>query len=169
MDTLGWSLIGIRTSKNYERPASPQMVPFGSPDAQASGLRRGTAGAHSYEVIPILLTHTCARGRLAGIAPSSGHRHLEPASAVPPARHCFGITSSSALVDAALPAAHAGRLRLPYHAKSAPKRLGFEAPAEQPRTPSGRAPSGGHVGRRQAAQAGFTVSYDVLGLSNAQE
>ena len=53
--------------------------------------------------------------------------------------------------------------------KSAPKRLGFEAPVEQPRMPSGCAPSGGHVGRRQAAQASSTVSYDVLGLSNAQE
>ena len=48
--TLGSLLIGVHQSKNYDRPASPQMVPLGSPDAQASGLRRGTAGAHSYEV-----------------------------------------------------------------------------------------------------------------------
>ena len=53
--------------------------------------------------------------------------------------------------------------------KVLPKRLGFEAPVEQPRMPSGGAPSVGHVGRRQAAQAGSTVSYDVLGLSNARE
>ena len=53
--------------------------------------------------------------------------------------------------------------------KVLPKRLGFEAPAEQPRMPSGGAPSGGHLGRIQAAQAGYTVSYDVLGLSNARE
>ena len=50
--------------------------------------------------------------------------------------------------------------------KCSQKVIGFEAPADQPRTPSGCAPSGGHVGRRQAAQAGSTVSYDVLGLSN---
>ena len=116
-----------------------------------------------------MLPHSGARGRLAEIAPSGGYRHLQPANAVHPARHCFSITSGGALVEAAPLAVHGGRLRLRYYEKSAPKRLGFEAPAEQPRTPSGRAPSGGHVGRRQAAQAGSTVSYDVLGLSNAQE
>ena len=32
--TLGSLLIELLTSKKYERPASPQMVPLGSPDAQ---------------------------------------------------------------------------------------------------------------------------------------
>ena len=66
-----------------------------------------------------------ARGRLAGIAPSGGYRHLQPANAVHPARHCFSITSGGALVEAAPLAVHGGRLRLRYYGKSAPKRLGF--------------------------------------------
>ena len=103
---------------------------------------------------------------MAGIATYS-----RPTRSILLATASHSITSGGALVEAAPPAVHAGRLRLRYYGKSAPKRLGFEAPTEQPRVSAlgWCALTGGHVGRRQAAQAGYTISYDVLGLSNAQE
>ena len=50
LTTFGSLLIELLTSKNYERPASPQMVPLGFPDAQAWGLCRGSAGAHTFDI-----------------------------------------------------------------------------------------------------------------------
>ena len=38
VNTLGWSLLESLTSKKCEPPAAPQMVPLGSPSAQALSL-----------------------------------------------------------------------------------------------------------------------------------
>ena len=46
------------TSKRYERPAAPQMVPLGSPDAKAWVLRRGGAGGGGGRGRPPVVTWT---------------------------------------------------------------------------------------------------------------
>jgi hypothetical protein len=51
LTTLCWSLLELLTSKKCEPPAAPQMVPLGSPSAQAWGLSRGSAGAHKSDII----------------------------------------------------------------------------------------------------------------------
>ena len=48
---IGLTTIGIHQSKKCEPPAALQMVPLGSPSAQAWGLSRGSAGAHKSDII----------------------------------------------------------------------------------------------------------------------
>ena len=113
-----------------------------------------------------------ARGpswRLPGIAPGDEDRYLQPASAVHAARHCFVIASGMMTDEPAPSSAHAGRLRLRYCPQSGPpavRRIGrhgrrlFDSVA---------ATSGGHAGLKHPTQAGSTVSYAQVSLSNAQE
>ena len=81
-----------------------------------------------------MLTCSGARGRLAARSEVGGYRHLQPASAVHPARHCFSITSGSSPVMAAQPAIDGDHRRLRYVVEKCSSGVGCGGSGRRPGT-----------------------------------